>query len=222
MVDLPQFTTSHAGLMDGVYRRQRHIYDLTRKYYLLGRDDLIEGLAARPGDRVLELGCGTGRNLLKAAARYPQSHFLGIDISEQMLQTARKAVAASAHGNIRLAKGDASAFDLEALFAIQPVERVFISYSLSMIPPWRATIGAALDCLKPGGELHIVDFGQQANLPKTFRTALHAWLAKFHVEPRADLVEAVTAEAAARDAQVKFQSLYRDYAWLLRISLPKT
>ncbi|RUV53463.1 SAM-dependent methyltransferase, partial [Mesorhizobium sp. M5C.F.Ca.IN.020.14.1.1] len=31
----------HAELMDGVYRWQRHIYDLTRKYYLLGRDRLI-------------------------------------------------------------------------------------------------------------------------------------------------------------------------------------
>ncbi|TIQ66810.1 MAG: SAM-dependent methyltransferase, partial [Mesorhizobium sp.] len=30
--------------MDGVYRWQRHIYDLTRKYYLLGRDRLISGL----------------------------------------------------------------------------------------------------------------------------------------------------------------------------------
>ena len=31
-----------AALMDRIYRRQRHVYDLTRKYYLLGRDELIE------------------------------------------------------------------------------------------------------------------------------------------------------------------------------------
>ena len=57
----------HAELMDGVYRYQRHVYDLTRKYYLLGRDRLIDGLAVPPGGTVLELGCGTGRNLVKAA-----------------------------------------------------------------------------------------------------------------------------------------------------------
>ena len=38
--------SDHKGLMDGVYRYQRHIYDLTRKYYLLGRDGLIADLAA--------------------------------------------------------------------------------------------------------------------------------------------------------------------------------
>ena len=37
---------NHAALMDGVYRWQRHVYDVTRKYYLLGRDRMIEGLDA--------------------------------------------------------------------------------------------------------------------------------------------------------------------------------
>ncbi len=221
-MELQRSAADHAGLMDGVYRRQRHIYDLTRKYYLLGRDDLIQGLAARPDDLVLELGCGTGRNLLKAAARYPKAKFLGLDISAQMLETAEKAVATSGRDQIRLAQGDASSFDVQDLFGVQAVDRVFISYSLSMIPPWRATIAAGLDCLKPGGELHIVDFGQQAALPAMFRTALHAWLAKFHVEPRAGLIDAVRAEAATRGAKVEFRSLYRDYAWLLRASLPKS
>ena len=40
---------SHARLMDSVYRHQRHIYDLTRKFYLLGRDDLIDGLVVPRG-----------------------------------------------------------------------------------------------------------------------------------------------------------------------------
>lgn len=35
----------HANLMDRIYRRQRHFYDATRKYYLLGRDPMIAGLA---------------------------------------------------------------------------------------------------------------------------------------------------------------------------------
>ncbi|MEO0699832.1 MAG: SAM-dependent methyltransferase, partial [Pseudomonadota bacterium] len=39
--------TGHAALMDSVYKGQRHIYDWTRKYYLFGRDTLIEGLNAR-------------------------------------------------------------------------------------------------------------------------------------------------------------------------------
>ena len=58
-------------LMDRIYWRQRHIYDLTRKYYLLGRDDLIDAVAARANGPVLEIGCGTGRNLIRLARLRP-------------------------------------------------------------------------------------------------------------------------------------------------------
>jgi len=41
-------TSGHSELMNQIYRRQRHIYDATRKYYLLGRDQMIRGLDMRP------------------------------------------------------------------------------------------------------------------------------------------------------------------------------
>ena len=50
--------------MNRMYRRQRHIYDGTRRYYLLGRDRLIADLAPAAGANVLEIGCGTGSNLV--------------------------------------------------------------------------------------------------------------------------------------------------------------
>ena len=55
-------------LMNRIYRCQHHIYDLTRKYYLLGRDRLLAGLRPHAGDAVLEIGCGTGRNLARPPA----------------------------------------------------------------------------------------------------------------------------------------------------------
>ena len=64
-------TASQAALMDGIYRGQRHIYDLTRKYYLFGRDGLIEQLAASDGATVIEIACGTGRNLGAIKRRWP-------------------------------------------------------------------------------------------------------------------------------------------------------
>src|SRR5262245_11531474 len=73
----------HAALMDGVYCHQRHVYDVTRKYYLLGRDRMLAGLDVPPGGGVLELGCGTGRNLLLAARRYRDARFFGLDISTE-------------------------------------------------------------------------------------------------------------------------------------------
>ena len=77
-----------AALMDRMYRRQRYIYDASRKFYLLGRDEMIDGVNARAGDSVLEIGCGTGRNLIKLARTYPQSQCCGLDVSQVMLDTA--------------------------------------------------------------------------------------------------------------------------------------
>ena len=57
--------------MNRMYRRQRHIYDGTRRYYLLGRDRLIANLGPNTGADVLEIGCGTGRNLVHAARLFP-------------------------------------------------------------------------------------------------------------------------------------------------------
>ncbi len=59
--------SSATELMNRTYRFQRHFYDFTRKYYILGRDRLIEQLNAGPADRILEIGCATGRNLILTA-----------------------------------------------------------------------------------------------------------------------------------------------------------
>ncbi|MER9654929.1 class I SAM-dependent methyltransferase [Mesorhizobium sp. M0152] len=211
---------NHAELMDGVYRWQRHIYDLTRKYYLLGRDRLIEGLEVPTGGTVLELGCGTGRNIILAARRYPDARFFGLDISAEMLETAGAAIAREdLSGRVTLARGDATDFDTNALFGSERFDRIFVSYSLSMIPGWEKTVAAALAALAPAGTLHVVDFGQQEGLPRWFRTLLRGWLKKFHVAPRSTLREVLESESRRTGATFRFRTLYRGYAWLAVIKL---
>ena len=108
-----------AALMDRLYRRQRHFYDVTRKHYLLGRDRMIDGLAPPSNSRVLEIGCGTARNLVAAARAWPEAQFFGIDISAEMLDTARRVVGrAGLAARIELARGDATAFDPAWLFGV--------------------------------------------------------------------------------------------------------
>ncbi len=201
--------------MDAIYRTQRHFYDLTRKYYLLGRDALIDGLAPPAGGSVLEAGCGTGRNLIVAARRWPDAHYFGVDISEAMLETARAKVAkAGLSDRIRFAQGDATAFDAQAMFGRGEFDRVFQSYTLSMIPDWTGAIREAASKLAPAGRLDIVDFGQQEHLPRWFRAMLFAWLAKFDVAPRADLFAAVDKIGL----KAQHRALYRGYAWSARLS----
>ncbi|MCB1464459.1 MAG: class I SAM-dependent methyltransferase [Nitratireductor sp.] len=216
-----QSATAPDNLMDEIYRRQRYIYDLTRKYYLLGRDRLIDELDAPAGATVLELGCGTGRNLILAARRYPDARFFGLDLSGEMLKTAAINIDRAGLSNrIRLAQGDASRFSAAQLFGETGFDRLFFSYALSMIPPWREALEASLDVVSPGGSLHVVDFGMQHELPAWFGVLLRAWLKQFHVEPRDDL-EAVTADLAAKHgANAAFRSLYRDYARLASIRIP--
>lgn len=209
----------HAGQMDAIYRGQRHIYDLTRKYYLLGRDALIRDLSPPAGGHVLEIGCGTGRNLIVAARRWPDARFYGLDISHEMLKSARQAIArAGLSHRIHLGQGDAAQFDAAALFGVARFDRVFQSYTLSMIPDWQGAIREAARHLKPGGELHIVDFGQQERLPDWFRRGLHAWLARFHVSPRGDLAAVLSSVAGELEAKAITQPLYRGYAWAGRLT----
>lgn len=199
--------------MDGIYRYQRYIYDASRKYFLLGRDRMLDGLAPPPKGTVLEVGCGTGRNLILAARRYPAASFYGFDISRVMLETAASSIdRAGLSSRIKVDEGDATSFSPQQLFGVPAFDRVFVSYALSMIPPWREAIAAATAAVAPGGSLHIVDFGQQSGLPGWFRGGLRAWLAKFSVEPRADLEDELRRQAAAIGGELKFERLYRDYA----------
>lgn len=191
-----------ARLMDRLYRRQRHVYDVSRRYYLIGRDRLVGGLMPPPGGRVLEIGCGTARNLVAAARRYPGEPMFGIDLSTEMLRTARRAVEREGLASrIDLAKADAIRFDPALLFGVPSFSRIFFSYSLSMIPDWSAALEQAVTCLQPGGQLHIVDFGRQERLPGWMRSGLRLWLRHFHVTPR-DALESVLGNLGRTEMRV--------------------
>ena len=202
-----------AGRMDQMYRYQRHVYDLTRRYYLLGRTTLINGLLPPDGGTVLEIGCGTAWNLIRAAETYPNAKYYGFDVSAVMLDTARQNIAKSPHQiRITVAQGDATTFSGEDTFGISRFDCVFASYSLSMIPQWRLVLERALANTAPGGALHIVDFGAGAQLPALVRTGLHAWLEQFDVTPRTTLQTELAALAAREKVDVFYTGLYRDYA----------
>lgn len=209
--------SDHALLMDRIYRWQRRfgIYDATRKYYLLGRDPMLAGLQPLPSSSVLEIGCGTGRNLVKAATLYPESRFHGIDISQEMLAAAEKAVAgAGLKDRVRLARADAASFDPRTLFGEQSYDRIFISYAVSMIPQWRKVMTEATTRLAPGGELHIADFGDMRGLPGWFRSGVTRWLGWHHVTPRDDLFEMAAELAAAHGGRSEEKRLHRGFSWI--------
>jgi S-adenosylmethionine-diacylgycerolhomoserine-N-methlytransferase len=204
---------NHAALMDDVYRGQRFIYDATRKYYLLGRDRLIRELDVPAGGTVLEIGCGTGRNLVKMARCYRDARLFGLDISAEMLKTASANLRSARYiGRAELARGDAAEFDAMHLFGRARFDRIVFSYTLSMIPDWQGALRQACTLLATQGSIHIVDFGDQAGLPDWFRQGLLAWLRKFHVEPRLLIGDYAKIIADERKRAVAVHELYRGYA----------
>lgn len=212
-------TVSHGAKMDGIYRFQRHSYDVTRRYYLLGRDQLLDRLNVPANGSVLEVGCGTGRNLIGVGRRATTAQLYGLDISEEMLKSASASIMrASFERRVRLACADATNFSAGKAFGTAKFDRIFFSYTLSMIPNWQVAVEQALVCLADSGELHIVDFGQCARLPGSFRRALFNWLHIFHVKPRPELIAYARSAADANGMTISFESKYRDYAWMIKIA----
>jgi S-adenosylmethionine-diacylgycerolhomoserine-N-methlytransferase len=204
--------------MDRQYRWQRHIYDVTRLPYLLGRDQLIGDLKPAVGAHVLEIGCGTGRNLIRVARAYPGVECFGIDVSNVMLETARRSIrSAGLEGRIRLAQADAVTVDPARLFGRGAFDRVMISYALSMIAPWRQTLAHAATLLSPQGSLCLVDFGDQAGMPAWFRLMLFRWLDWFHVTARTDLKRELEQLADRAGLGLRICDLYRGYVCLAKL-----
>ena len=201
--------------MDRMYRFQRYFYDFTRKYYLLGRDRLLTEMDVQPGERVLEAGCGTGRNLIILAKQHPETHFYGLDASAAMLETAKAKVDAANVQNIVLKTALADDFTYDKTFdLVEPFDKIFFSYSISMIPVWRESIHNALQNLKPGGKLFIVDFYDQRDLPNWFRILLQNWLRRFHVEHPPDLIGFLKDLEDRNLGKHVLSPLYRRYTFI--------
>jgi len=204
--------------MDRMYRMQRYFYDITRKYYLLGRDKLLDKMDVRHGEKILEAGCGTARNLIILGRKHPQAQLFGLDASAAMLETAQGKVDAAGVKNISLKTALADDFSFDRTFGLaEPFDKIFFSYSISMIPPWRESIDNALRNLKPGGELFIVDFYDQAALPSPFQKLLQWWLSKFHVQFWPELMPHLRSLEESGVVSLRIEPLFRRYSFIARM-----
>lgn len=148
--------------LDRFYRVQAPLYDWTRPFFLYGRRAALAALDARPGDRVLDVGCGTGWSAARLASQ--GARVTGIEPSEPMRRRAR---------------ARAPRFELDprpygSHDGHRGADRVLFSYSLSMIPPFAEAIARARQDLRPGGRLVVVDF-LDARVP------VRGWLTESHV-----------------------------------------
>jgi S-adenosylmethionine-diacylgycerolhomoserine-N-methlytransferase len=202
--------------MDDMYRWTRYVYDISRKYYLLGRDRLLREMILQPGDRVLEIGCGTARNLIRLAKQRPDIRCYGLDASTEMLATAAaKVKARKLDQRITLQHCLAEDLNYAKTFGIEsPFDAAFFSYSLSMIPTWPVAIDAALANIKRGSAFYVVDFWDQGAWPGWFRFVLKRWLDLFHVQFRPELLDHLRALDEKGVGTLTLQPVAGRYAYL--------
>jgi S-adenosylmethionine-diacylgycerolhomoserine-N-methlytransferase len=203
--------------MDNMYRYQRYFYDLTRKYYLFGRDRLIAELPVGREEAICEVGCGTARNLIELAKRHPTVRFYGVDASTEMLKTADANVRASGlDGRVIVATALAQDFDGGVQFGLtKPFDRLIFSYALSIMDDWRGAVNHGLTQLKPGGSIHVVDFGDQEGMPAWFKKLLGKWLEQFHVRFRPEVRAYFEAMEREGRGKLTYRSVMRGYAYRL-------
>ena len=143
---------SHAEQLQRVYAPQAETYDAFRERLLHGRRELVDLLPAAAGQHVVELGAGTGRNLEFFGPRLEQLHQVeAVDLCPALLDVARRRWAHVP--NVRIVEADATRYA-----PARPVDVVYFSYALTMIPDWRGVVDNALAMLRPGGTLGVVDF----------------------------------------------------------------
>lgn len=85
--------------------RRKALYQFTVPHFVI-EDEIINLCRFKDGHSLLDVGCGTGKLLLKTAEIYPSSTFAGLDISEGMFESAQKKTQRNSLSNIQFQKGD--------------------------------------------------------------------------------------------------------------------
>ncbi len=191
------------------YQFHSKIYDLTRWSFLFGRSAILQRLPATESPtRILEVGCGTGKNLIALAKRFPKAQIVGIDLSGEMLAVARQKTQAY-QGRIQLIQRSYN----QPLEPHPSFDLVLCSYALTMFNPgWEVAIAAAHADLLPGGRMAVVDFHDSRFA--TFRR----WMGVNHVRMEGHLAPrlAATYQTEIQQMVPAYTGLWRYLMWIGR------
>jgi len=143
--------------VERVYGQYAKVYDhLFGRVFHDGREHAVRRLNLSLGDRVLEVGVGTGLSL----PFYPRScKVVGVDLSEGMLAQCQARVLALRLDHVRLEKMDASAMD----FADDSFDAVMAAYVVTAVPDYRVVMQEMIRVCKPGGRIMLLNHFSSGN-----------------------------------------------------------
>jgi phosphatidylethanolamine/phosphatidyl-N-methylethanolamine N-methyltransferase len=179
----------HIEAVKAAYRRYARIYDVVFGAVLQpGRRAVLEALKLRPGDRVLEVGVGTGISL----PLYPRDvRITGIDVSREMLERARARVARARLPNVEaLLEMDAEAM----AFPDASFDKVVAMYVVSVVPRPAKLLEELHRICRPDGEIFIVNHFQSENrVMGALERMLGSVSSQIGFDPEVDLRQLVPA-----------------------------
>ena len=186
-------TEANNRALQAYYQLHSKIYDLTRWSFLFGRQAIVDAAVdvaarAQQPQRILEVGCGTGKNLLTLKNRFPQASITGLDLSAEMLKVARK----NTNATVTFQQGAYGTVPQPHQYDL-----ILFSYALTMFNPgWEAAIEQAYADLRPGGMIAIVDFHDSRLV------AFKRWMGVNHVRMDGHLLPKVNQHFSAKVVKV--------------------
>jgi phosphatidylethanolamine/phosphatidyl-N-methylethanolamine N-methyltransferase len=150
-------TVVENDFVENVYEKIAKVYDLTFGPTLHpGRLVALEGMGIKPGDRILEVGVGTGIN----APLYPRNcHVTGVDFSPKMLEKARERVERKGLGNVRLLEMDAAKLS----FPDNSFDIVYAPYVISVVSDPVQVVREMRRVCRPGGKFIVLNHFKSPN-----------------------------------------------------------
>jgi ubiquinone/menaquinone biosynthesis C-methylase UbiE len=198
------------------FRDQASRYDLgVWAYRLMGIDegryrrDTVNALALKPGDTVIDLACGTGLNFpLLEKAVGAAGKIIGVDISPEMLDQARRRIERSGWRNVELVQADLAQYAFPDSAA-----GILSTFSMYLVPEYDDVIRRGAAALRPAGRLAILD-AKQVESPPAWTALFPAWRKQpFGIGP--EFLERHPWESVRRRLkEILFQEYFFGYLFL--------
>lgn len=154
-----------AGMVHGVFTRVASKYDIMNDVMSMGihriwKDAMMDWLAPRPGQRLLDVAGGTGDVSFRFLNRAPGAHATVLDMTESMLVEGRqRAEASDMADRLDWVVGDAMALPFKA----NTFDVYTISFGIRNVTRVQDALNEAYRVLRPGGRLMVLEFSQLPN-----------------------------------------------------------
>jgi arsenite methyltransferase len=126
----------------------------------------------RSGEKIVDIGSDAGMDLLLAArCTGPAGHAIGVDMTDAMIERARKSAAKTGMPQVEIRKGDATSLPV----ADDSVDVVISNGVLNLVPEKERGFAEIIRILKPGGRLHLADIALDVELPEDARSNIDLW-----------------------------------------------